>query len=55
MNDWFNTAVVVPVLGWVLYVERRLARVASVEERTQRIEAQVDKLVSHLIEDKPNS
>lgn len=43
------TAIVVPALTWMVYVERRLSQLSSLKEQLDKVEAQVQKLVDHLI------
>lgn len=49
MNEWYS-ALVIPTLGWVISVERRLSKLTSIKEQVDKVEAQVDRLVDHLIE-----
>ena len=42
-------AMTAPVLGWAMYVERRLSKILAIKEQVDKVEIQVDKLVDHLI------
>lgn len=39
----------VPIAGWVIYVERRLATIAAIKDKVDETSNQVDRLVDHLI------
>lgn len=39
-----------PVIGWVIYVERRLSYLTAVKDSVDKIDAKVDRLVEHLLD-----
>ena len=45
-------AVAVPVVGWIVSVESRIAKVFNLEERVKSIDKKVDRLIDHLIDNK---
>lgn len=51
MNDWIY-GMIVPVAGWVISVEKRLAALTSIKETVDKTDTRVEKLVYHLIADK---
>lgn len=48
MSDWL-LAIVPIAVPWAIYVEQRLAAAKAVEEKIDKIDLKVEKLVDHLI------
>ena len=52
MNEWVANLVIAsagPLIGWVIYVERRLSVLENINSKVETIDARVEKLVDHLI------
>lgn len=48
MNEWVAWAGI-PVAGWVISVERRLASLGAIKEKVDDVDEKVDKIVDHLL------